>query len=147
MALCEMKPIALRTGMGSSRTSWPATLMLPAPGVSSVASTRRVVVLPAPLGPKMLRNPPRGTPNEMPLSTSRRPNVLRSPSTSISRGAAPSCRSCSSDIAQPPSGSGAVRLGGLGDPRLLLLLPALRPKGDDGAGAQQDRADPHPADE
>ncbi len=99
MALCEMKPMALRTGMGSSRTSWPATLTLPPLAVSSVASTRSVVVLPAPLGPKMLRNPPRGTPNERPLSTSRRPKVLRSPSTSISRGAAPSCRSCSSDIA------------------------------------------------
>ena len=102
MALCEMKPMALRTGMGSSRTSWPATVTLPPLAVSRVAITRNVVVLPAPLGPKMLRNPPRGTPNEMPLSTSRRPNVLRRPSTSISRGAPPSCRSLSSDIGGLP---------------------------------------------
>ena len=85
MGLCEMKPMVRRTGMGSSRTSWPATRTVPAPAVSSVASTRSVVVLPAPLGPKMLRKPPRSRLKESPFSTSRRPNVLRRPSTSISR--------------------------------------------------------------
>ena len=81
-----------RTGIGSSRTSWPATETVPEPGVSSVASTRSVVVLPAPLGPKMLRKPPRSRPKERPFSTSRRPNVLRRPSTSISSGTAASVR-------------------------------------------------------
>ena len=42
---------------------------------------------------------------------------------------------------------GRVRLDALGDARLLLLLPALGPEGDDGADDEQDRADPDPADE
>src|SRR5665647_3313730 len=149
-----MKPMARRTGIGSSRTSWPATWTLPALAVSSVASTRSVVVLPAPLGPKMLRKPPRSRLKEMPFSTSRRPNVLRRPSTSISRGAALSCRSGESDMGHPPLGRGAVRAGGVAyggvrfrDPRLLLLPAPARPQRDHSAGAEQDRADPHPADE
>src|SRR5665647_15874 len=137
-----MKPMARRTGIGSSRTSWPATWTLPALAVSSVASTRSVVVLPAPLGPKMLRKPPRSRLKEMPFSTSRRPNVLRRPSTSISRGAALSCRSGESDMGHPPLGRGAVRAGGVAyggvrfrDPRLLLLPAPARPQRDHSAGA------------
>src|SRR5512147_1852141 len=152
MGLCEMNPIVARTGMGSSRTSWPATLTLPALGVSSVASTRSVVVLPAPLGPKMLRKPPRSTLKEMPFRTSRRPNVLRRPSTTISGAAAPAGVLCGSGTCRPPSGRGAVRPGAAPlvqsrGARLLLLRAALGPQRHEGADAQQDGSDPDPADE
>ena len=79
-----MKPIARRTGMGSSRGSWPATATLPDEGRSSVATRRSVVVLPAPLGPNSVRKPPRGTVNDTSRSTSRRPKALPRPSTRIS---------------------------------------------------------------
>ena len=40
-----------RTASGSVRTSWPATIARPPVGLSTVLKIRRVVVLPAPLGP------------------------------------------------------------------------------------------------
>ena len=40
-----------RTASGSATTSWPATIARPPVGRSTVLRIRRVVVLPAPLGP------------------------------------------------------------------------------------------------
>ena len=59
---------------------------VPDEGRSSVATRRSVVVLPAPLGPNSVRNPPRATVNDTSRSTSRRPKALPSPSTRISGG-------------------------------------------------------------
>jgi len=42
----------LRTSVGSRSRSTPATVAVPAVGLSSVVSIRSVVVLPAPLGPR-----------------------------------------------------------------------------------------------
>ena len=49
---CGTKPIRLRTPSGSRSRSAPATVAVPAVGRSSVVSMRRVVVLPAPFGPR-----------------------------------------------------------------------------------------------
>ena len=45
-------PRAALAASGSSMTSWPQMLAVPAVGVMNPASMRMVVVLPAPLGPR-----------------------------------------------------------------------------------------------
>ena len=49
---CGTYPIRRRTSSGLRRRSAPATVAVPAVGSSSVVSIRRVVVLPAPFGPR-----------------------------------------------------------------------------------------------
>src|SRR3954452_19007338 len=49
---CGTKPIRRRTPTGSRSRSWPAIVAVPAVGRSNVVSIRRVVDLPAPLGPR-----------------------------------------------------------------------------------------------
>ncbi len=61
----------------------PATRAVPASGAKSPASMRRVVVLPAPLGPSSPNTSPRCTSNVMSLQADRPSNDLVSPLTSM----------------------------------------------------------------
>ena len=71
-------PIRRRTPAGSARRSQPATSASPAVGVSSVVSMRRVVVLPAPLGPRKPAISPRRTARSTPRTASTtRPRVRK----------------------------------------------------------------------
>src|SRR5689334_23893842 len=76
-----------RTPTGSVSRSQPATVARPAVGVSSVVSTRRVVVLPAPLGPRKPTISPSATVRSTPRTAStvrlRLRNVRARPSASI----------------------------------------------------------------
>ena len=51
-AYCPVRLTFLRTAAASATTSWPSTTALPLVGLSSVVSTRIVVVFPAPFGPR-----------------------------------------------------------------------------------------------
>src|SRR5215471_18877524 len=77
----------LRTPTGSDRRSDPATVALPAVGRSSVVSIRRVVVLPAPFGPRKPTISPSSTVRSTPRTAStvrfRLRNVRARPSASI----------------------------------------------------------------
>src|SRR5438874_4125003 len=55
--------------------SQPATLASPPLGASSPASSRTVVVLPAPLGPSSARSVPSGTRSEMSSTATNVPNI------------------------------------------------------------------------
>src|SRR5580700_3962225 len=59
--------------IGSERMSTPSILAQPANGSCSVASTRIVEDLPAPLGPMKPNTPPRGIAKEMPRTASNGP--------------------------------------------------------------------------
>src|SRR5580700_9131147 len=59
--------------IGSLRMSTPSILAQPANGSCSVASTRIVDDLPAPLGPMKPKTPPRGIEKEMPRTASTEP--------------------------------------------------------------------------
>ena len=48
--------------------SWPANAIVPASGRSSPAMVRKVVVLPAALGPRMTKNSPSATARSTPFS-------------------------------------------------------------------------------
>src|SRR6478672_3686466 len=73
--------------MGSCSRSAPATVARPAVGVSSVVSIRRVVVLPAPFGPRKPTISPSSTVRSTPRTAStvrfRLRNVRARPSASI----------------------------------------------------------------
>src|SRR5436309_2519285 len=71
-----MYPTEVRTAIGSLRMSCPSTSAVPSEGVRTVASIRRVVVLPAPLGPRNPKTSPLGTSKSTPLSAS---TELRNP--------------------------------------------------------------------
>lgn len=66
--------MASRTRSGSSFTSMPASVTVPSVGRDSVASMRRSVVLPAPLGPNTERNAPSGSVNDTSSTALRPPN-------------------------------------------------------------------------
>src|ERR1700682_48634 len=76
-----------RTRFGSRRRSQPATVASPPVGGRSVESRRRVVVLPAPLGPRKPKTSPASTRRSTPATASTGParerNVRRSPCVSI----------------------------------------------------------------
>ena len=57
-----------RTCTDSVTTSYPATVAVPAVGRSRVVSIRRVVVLPAPLGPRKPTTSPSSTSRSTPLT-------------------------------------------------------------------------------
>src|SRR5438552_13562828 len=71
-----MYPTEVRTAIGSLRMSCPSTSAVPSEGVRTVARIRRVVVLPAPLGPRNPKTSPLGTSKSTPLSAS---TELRNP--------------------------------------------------------------------
>ena len=63
---CMAKPMDLRTALGSSSRSDPATLTLPEVFLSRVLRILMVVLFPAPLGPRKAKNSPRPTEKSMP---------------------------------------------------------------------------------
>ena len=64
-------------GGGVGARSWPATVAVPAVGVSSVVSIRSVVVLPAPLGPRKPTSSPGPTSRSTPRTASTDPRRVR----------------------------------------------------------------------
>src|SRR5437016_8609086 len=71
------------TSIGCVSTSKPATLAEPVVGGRKQVSTRIVVVLPAPLGPRNPTIPPLSTSNEILSTATLRAYLLVSPSTVI----------------------------------------------------------------
>src|ERR1700761_8358735 len=66
---------------GIAVMSAPSTNTLPASAVSKPATTLSKVVLPEPLGPRMVRSSPEAMSSETPSSATTSPNRLTSPST------------------------------------------------------------------
>src|SRR5438094_9455517 len=64
----------LRTSRGSSTTSSPETLAVPADGRRYPVSIRRMVVFPEPLGPRRPMTSPPPTPSDTPSTASLGPN-------------------------------------------------------------------------
>ena len=62
--------LTLRSAGPSVVTSWPWMMICPEVGASSPAIMRSVVVLPQPLGPRMVVRLPLGTVKLMPLTAS-----------------------------------------------------------------------------
>ena len=84
---CRATPMCRRTSAGCASTSMPATRALPAVAGSRVQSTRTVVVLPAPFGPRKPNTSPAATLRSMPLTASTPPlNVRRRQRVSIAGG-------------------------------------------------------------
>lgn len=79
------RPMTERTPWGSARRSNPPISASPASGVSKVDTTRMVVVLPAPFGPKSSVITPGGASNDRPSSTRWSPSVFSMPRSLITR--------------------------------------------------------------
>jgi len=61
------------TALGSGQTSSPSMVTEPPSGLRSPSTISSVVVLPAPLGPRMPKISPRSTVSEMPSTATRSP--------------------------------------------------------------------------
>ena len=87
-------PMSRRAG-GSAVISTPSTRTVPASGVSKPATTLSRVVLPDPLGPRIVRSSPSLTASDTPSSANTSPKRLVTPSTlssavrAVSRSATP----------------------------------------------------------
>src|SRR5688572_16720593 len=101
-------PMSRRAG-GRAVISTPSIFTDPASGFSKPATTFSSVVLPEPLGPRMVKSSPRATCNDTPSSAATSPNRL----------AAPSIRS-SADPSTPPDAT--PRLGLLQHPGVPQFL-------------------------
>ena len=73
-------PMSRRAG-GSAVISAPSTRTVPASGVSKPATTLSSVVLPDPLGPRIVRSSPSATSSDTPSSAKTSPKRLVTPST------------------------------------------------------------------
>ena len=91
-----MNPISFLIRCFSLETSEPATKASPPPGFMNVERMESNVDLPAPLGPKTVRNPPCSRVRSIPLSTGKNPNCFSSPLVSIAN--TPGCISFSKDF-------------------------------------------------
>src|SRR5579872_1780037 len=117
-------PIRSRTFCGSVRRSAPAIVAVPPVGSSSVESIRRVVVLPAPFGPRKPKISPAWTSRSMPATASTDPlrdlKTRRRPRTEITAGAV-----IATGILDKPTG--ARRPGLAGPIELSHPLPCVAP--------------------
>ena len=85
-------PMSRRAG-GSAVISTPSTRTVPASGVSKPATTLSRVVLPDPLGPRIVRSSPSATASDTPSSAKTSPKRLVTPVDAELGGTAPSARS------------------------------------------------------
>src|SRR5438270_11720440 len=120
-------PRRARWYIGSPVTSSPLNVTRPPLGAIWPVAMRKLVVLPAPLGPSSPTTSPAFTSNDTPLTTSRRPKYLTSPSTSSS--AMPRPPAVNAGSYPKPAGEARGRGGG---GEVISRLKAVKPTRRDG---------------